>query len=258
MIGKHMAAAIQKTGDLFGQTGQKIALTKYEQEEQMRREAEKERIRAEERAEDRAWQEQKLEASTAATQARIESQERRHQENIAAAKERQLEAIRAQNDRAELDRQSRESIASARLERGENAELTPKQKIDVLRREVEDIETRLSEDAYTLSDEQRADLERRAARLRGELSKDVERLTGTETKIPNAVGDIRFDKGLIGQGLGAMRAPESDKPTPKSDNQGVRTQEQFDAAYKAAKPGDVIRYWDEASGTWKGVRKVGN
>lgn len=250
MIGKHMAAAIQKTGDIIGETGQKLSLLEYE-----RQEKEKERLRAEaeldqklnaqierERLVEEGRQsrfEQGIEAKNAQLEFSAETRAQLQSENIAAAKERTLARIRSSEEQGGLNRANRIEAAEKRagadsFKPGEEARLIQSQikaKIDYLG----------SNAAFAMKEEDKAKVNDEIATLQAKLDKVHGQFSNIDTPKPVDLG-IDYKKGLVGQGMGAKR----DKPAATGDNASTKpiTREEYSALPSGA------RYL-APDGTWR-------
>lgn len=241
MIGKHMSAAIQKTGDLIGATGQKLALTKYEQEEQTRREAEKERIRQQERAEDRAWEGEKLDrqltvrkemaearqaADTAKTIALESGRERRHAESLAAQKENALARIAANKEIAGMRGDSSNTISLSR-------------QIGIIENDIKNLEGRASQFGIDPAESEkiRAEIESLQAEKQDLLAQGVSNRNPkpAAASAPSEESPATGSKGLIGSGMGALRPGDTSAKT--GDNAPVKVSTQ--AEWEALEPGTI-------------------
>lgn len=226
-IGRHTAAAVQNIGGIVGGAMEKSTLLQAQQQEEQRKEAQ----RQAERAEDREWEREKFSIQQESAVAKEQRAERRHQETLAAAKQRNLDNIR-----------SREKIAADKLaaSSGGGNEYKVHQQLDDLRADIRIQQERLqglSADSYDTNDEELKAARNKLARLEREYDRVYRQAAGKPD--PELPGDIRFDKGLVGQGMGAFRPgqtppPASDNRAPVSDNRGgspvsVTTQQERDA-----------------------------
>lgn len=220
-IGKHTAAAIQNVGGIIGGAMEKKATIELQEEETRRKEA----LRQQERAEDREWQEKKLDASMQVSAAKDAATQQRHEESLAAAKERNLQNIA-----------SREKIAADKA--GSGSEYKPGQRLDDIRSDIRREQEKLT-NIYSLQPGEADTIKAKLAALEAEYTKVYREATGKED--PKVPGDIRFDKGLVGSqlvgdGEGALRPAQGDKSSAKGDNspRKINTQEEYDALPKGA------------------------
>lgn len=222
-IGRHTAAAVQNIGGIVGGAMQQSTMLQAQQQEEQRRMAQ----RQAERAEDREWEREKFGIQQESAAAKEAAAERRHQETLAAAKQRNLDNIR-----------SREKIAADKLATSSEGgnEYKIHQQLDDLRADIRVQQERLT-DPYNMTDEELKATRDKLARLEREYDRVYRQAAGKPD--PELPGDIRFDKGLVGQGMGAFRPgqtppPASDNRAPVSDNRGgspvsVTTQQERDA-----------------------------
>lgn len=222
-IGRHTAAAVQNIGGIVGGAMQQSTMLQAQQQEEQRKEAQ----RQAERTEDREWEREKFSIQQESAAAKAQQAERRHQETLAAAKQRNLDNIR-----------SREKIAADKLAASSESgnEYKIHQQLDDLRADIRVQQERLT-DPYNMTDDELKATRNRLASLEREYDRVYRQAAGKPD--PELPGDIRFDKGLIGQGMGAFRPgqtppPASDNRAPVSDNRGgspvsVTTQQERDA-----------------------------
>lgn len=206
-IGRHTAAAVQNIGGIVGGAMEKSTLLQAQQQEEQRKEAQ----RQAERAEDREWEREKFSIQQESAVAKEQRAERRHQETLAAAKQRNLDNIR-----------SREKIAADKLAASSEGgnEYKIHQQLDDLRADIRTQQERLT-DPYNMTDEELKAARNKLARLEREYDRVYRQAAGKPD--PELPGDIRFDKGLVGRGMGAFRPgqtppPAAEAPTAVSDN----------------------------------------
>ena len=212
-IGRHTAAAVQNVGGIIGGAMDKSTMLQAQLEEEQRKYDQ----RQAERAEDREWEREKFAIQQESAAAKAEQAERRHQETLAAAKQRNLDNIR-----------SREKIAADRLAASSESgnEYKVHQQLDDLRADIRVQQERLT-DPYNMTDDELKAARSKLASLEREYDRVYRQAAGKPD--PQLPGDIRFDKGLIGQGMGAFRPgqeppaaterqPASDNRVPVSDN----------------------------------------
>lgn len=229
MIGKHMAAAIQRTGDIIGETGQKIALTKWQEEQD-----------ALKRQEERAELDARLEAQLERERIREEGRQVRHEDNLIAEETaesgrqaRHEESLAAAKERTLLSIKGRKDLAAGRTE-----SLTLKDELSSLQRQIDtDTDYLGSQGALVLDDAQKAEIQQRIEANRTKLESLRKQGRGpskAEGLVGAALGDTRYDAGLVGGGQGALRGQQTggDKPAAGGDNGGVKrisSQEEYDA-----------------------------
>lgn len=229
MIGKHLAASIQKTGDLFGETGRALAITDYEAEQK-----EKQRI-AEQEALDRkleaAYEKQKLveggkqqrhEENLEFKGAAEEGRQQRHEESLAAAKERTLATIK--------DRQSRhkETLAAK-----DGDSLKTKDKLVRLQADINSRRELLgSTGAIRMKPEEKKGIEAEIQRLENEkqsIWNDALEEEGNSQR-PESKKQFRWDRisreeesrpggssGIVGGQMGASTPGGGGAPSPSSN-----------------------------------------